>query len=220
MLSLSLGVRRASDAKGLPSLAGAKLQAHHKKVLEKDNYTCRSCGFRSTQYQRVVPVEGEWVTLCSFCEQTLSLDVTGTTGSGTLIWLPEIAQPDLNHLARAIYVARASSNAALAATATRALETLQARRADVKKRLGSDDPLLLATVFFESLDEDEYRARKTKLEGVRLLPLEKRVIATPKGDVDMFPQMMKFWLSKEGPFGQLPVEKWQQMFGEVAALSA
>ncbi len=131
-------------------------------------------------------------------------------GAGVLVWLPEISQTDLHHIARAIYVARASKSD-LAVRAAHALDALMSRRAEAKKRLGSDDPLLLATVFHENLTEQEYQQSTTKLEGIRLLPLDKRLVRTHKGDINQFPQIVTYWASPQGPYGKLPIEKWADL---------
>lgn len=212
-LPINLGVRRTPDTeKG--ALKGSQLKTQTEKILKRDDYTCRFCGFRSKQYQRVIPYadkKEEHVTACSFCEQCLLLERAGMMGTGVLIWLPEISQAELNHMARAIYVAR-STDDPLAAQATRALDALMARRADAKKRLGSDDPLLLATVMHESLTDEELRKANDKLDGIKLMPLDKHVVRGPKGEVNQFPQVVKYWSSGDGPFARYPVEQWAEMF--------
>ncbi len=190
------------------------------KTLRRDDFTCRCCGFQSQKYQRVIPADPEleagspFITVCAFCELCFYLDYAGLTGAGTLIWLPEITQADLHHIMRAIYVVRGADHP-LADAASRAYDALIARRMEAKKRLGSDDPLLLATVFQESLTNKEYAARKEKLEGIRLMPLERWLMRGPRGDVNQFPQMLKYWRSPEGPFGRLLPETWGALFDSV-----
>jgi hypothetical protein len=106
----------------------------------------------------------------------------------------------------------------MAKVATRALDALMARRADAKKRLGSDDPLLLATVMHENLTAEECKLAALKLEGIRVLPLEKNMARGPAGDVNQFPQMVKYWLSPQGPYAKLPVEQWMDLFKTTAAV--
>lgn len=159
--------------------------------------------------------ENGFVTVCSFCEQCFALDRAGLSGAGLLIWLPEIEQADLHHIARAIYVARASGHS-LSAQAEKAYDALVSRRTEVKKRLGSDDPLLLATVMYESLSDAEYAASQSKLDGIRLLPYDRYLVRTRAGDVNQFPAVVRYWRSAEGPFGNLPVEKWGALFDSVA----
>ena len=146
------------------------------------------------------------------------LDRTGLSGTGILIWLPEISQIRLNHIMRAIYVARAAKGEFTAA-ANRAADTLMARRADAKKRLGGDDPLLLATVMHEQLTDEEYENVAEKLDGIRLFPLDKHMVRTAKGDVNQFPQVVKFWCSPKGPYGRLPADQWKDLFKEATSVA-
>lgn len=221
-LPVAPGVRHSPDTgKGASSQAHPRSKAQTDKTLQRDDYTCRFCGFHSKHYQRVIANPDtrdrqEWVTACTFCEQCLNLDRAGVTGAGILIWLPEIGQAELNHIARAIYVARAEPND-LSETATRALDALTSRRAEAKKRLGSDDPLLLATVMQEMLTADDVAKTAAKIEGIRLLPPDKHLMRTPSGDVNQFPQIVKYWRSPEGPYAKLPVESWVEMFKTAAA---
>lgn len=220
-LPLTLGVRQKSDAeKGASQSSLVPNKAQIEKTLRHDDYTCRFCGFRAEHYQRAIyHSDGgnapQLVTCCTFCEQCLHLDRAGMMNSGVLIWLPEIAQTELNHIARAIYVGR-TGGTPVVELATRAFDALMARRADAKKRLGSDDPLLLATVLHESLTDEEAQTAITKLDGVRLLPLDKHMARGPKGDVNQFPQLVKYWVSPEGPYGAKTPEKWPDMLKTAA----
>lgn len=218
-LPITLGVKRGSDS-DKNHIDRDRAKAHMDKALKRDNNTCRFCGFHSERYQRAIPyASGDnipFVTACTFCEQCLMLDRAGLMGSGLLIWLPEIAQAELNHIARAIYVAKATKGP-MAEAAARALEALTSRRAEAKKRLGSDDPLLLATVMHESLTDEENEQAAGKLEGVRLMPLDKYLVRGSKGDVNQFPQLVKYWASSEGPFASMPVAEWDKMLTSASA---
>lgn len=211
------------DTKGAAQKGRLPSKAQMEKTMERDGYACRCCGFMSKKYQRVIPQrdidatakEGDLITICTFCEMTASLDRAGLASAGFLIWLPEISQGELNNIARALYVARASDTP-LAKAAVRALEVLTARRAEAKKRLGTDDPLILATALYEQLDDKAYAARTAKLEGIRFLPLDRYLVTQRSGkDANVFPQMMTYWTSPEGPFGKLPVSEWTALFNDV-----
>lgn len=202
-----------SGAKGGSSKPPSKNEAE--KILNRDDFSCRFCGFRAVQYQRLAPTAEGFVTACGFCEQVTALERTGLAGGGVLIWLPEISQTDLHHITRAIYIARADDEDPLAAVAARALDALMARRTEAKKRLGSDDPLVLATVLLENLDDKEYKKAIPKLDGIRLMPLDKHMVRGKKGDINNFPQMIKFWRSAQGPFGQTPTSAWQDLFAKL-----
>ena len=163
-----------------------------------------------------MPFQDGPVTACGFCEQVLAIERSGLAGTAVLIWLPEITQTDINHIARAIYVARADENSEIATLATRALDALMTRRTDAKKRLGSDDPLVLATILQENLSATERAAAIQKLDGVRVMPIDKVTIHGKNGDVNGFPRIVKFWRSPEGPFAKLPTGEWQNLFGKIA----
>lgn len=216
-LPLILGVRRSSDAEKGASVGRVPSKLETDQTLQHDNFTCRFCGFHAQQFQRVIRAPShvshnqELVTVCTFCEQCLMLERAGMMGSGILVWLPEMGQAELNHLARAIYVAKASETD-LAQTAARAFDVLAARRTDAKKRIGSDDPLILATVMHENLDDKTYKSAVTKLEGLRLLPLDKYVVRGKGADINQFSQMVKYWQSSQGPYARLPVDQWTSLF--------
>jgi len=160
--------------------------------------------------------EGDLITVCTFCELTSSLERAGLAASGFLIWLPELSQAELNNVVRALYVSR-DGDTPLAKAATRALEVLTARRAESKKRVGTDDPLILATALFEQLDDKAYAARIAKLEGIRFLPLDRYLVQQRSGkDVNVFPQMLAYWKSSDGPFGKIPASEWTKLFEEIS----
>lgn len=217
---MSLGVRTVSDAdeKAAASCSSKDLS---EKVMRRDDYACRFCGFRSLKFQRTLPCkeagDPPHATVCTFCEQCMALERTGISGAGQLIWLPEIPQVELNHLVRAIYVA-ANASYPVNELSKRARDALTVRRAEAKKRLGSDDPMLLATILRENLNDNERKGAIAKIEGIRLMPGDKYLVRTAKGDANFFPQMVKYWLSSEGPYANIQPEKWPELFR--AALEA
>lgn len=219
---ISLGVGRKSGAKGTVLSDRLPGKSETEKTLHRDGFTCRCCGFTSKRFQRVVadPVslqdDKAFVTVCTFCEMALALDRAGPTSGALLIWLPELTQAELNHTLRALYVAKASKTP-LASAALRTLEVLTARRAEAKKRLGTDDPLILATALIEAIDDDAYAARTAKLEGIRLMVGDRYLVRQRGVDVDVFPQMLSYWTGAEGPFGRKPVSEWEKMFESVTA---
>ncbi len=84
-----------------------------KKILEKDDHTCRYCGFQAFNYQEVVNHDhnyknntaGNLVTACPFCLQCFFLDALSnpSVGGGYIIYLPEINQADLNNFCRVLF---------------------------------------------------------------------------------------------------------------------
>lgn len=159
----------------------------------------------------------DFVTVCSFCELTATLDRAGQTGAGYLIWLPELSQGDLNHVMHALYIARESGHVDLSKAASRTLDVLTARRAEAKKRLGTDDPLIFATALLEKGEPVPDATRAARLEGIRFLPLDRYFVPVRGQESNVFPQMLAYWASAEGPYGALPVDQWIPLFDDVTA---
>jgi intracellular multiplication protein IcmJ len=220
-LRISPGIGSLSDAGRILSQALHRPSEEiRQKVLERDNYTCRYCGFESKKYQEVnyiAKTQGrdvspdDYATACTFCYQCFHLERVDRMQSGAVIWLPEIGQAALHHICRAIYVARISQGP-MADAARDALEALLARKEEAKNRLGSDSPRILATVLQDFFEISEYRQRLGKLKGFRILPLDRRIIKEGDLEFNQFPQILAYWRSKDGPFGEMPPRRWTKLF--------
>ncbi|MGQ0527146.1 MAG: type IV secretion protein DotN [Alphaproteobacteria bacterium] len=206
------------------SAAGRKIPTELKnKIFERDNHTCRFCAFHSLKYQEIHFLnrnvadmsEKNLVTACIFCHQCFNLDDVSSMRSGVLLWLPEIEQARLHHIARAIYVARISQGP-VADAARRSLDALMTRREEAKKRISTDNPYILATVLRDYLGEKHYAARDARLKGVRLFPLDRRIIKEAELEFNQFPQILAYWRSKGGPFGVKTPPQWPSVYLEVA----
>jgi intracellular multiplication protein IcmJ len=197
------------------------------RIFERDYHTCRYCGFVSRKYQEINYLNGDrsdWneknlVTACIFCQQCFHLDEVSTMRSGVLLWLPEIEQAELHHIARAIYVARISQGP-VADAARKALDVLMARREEVKKRISTDNPYILATVLRDYLGPKHYEMRGKKLKGVRLFPLDRRIIKEADLEFNQFPQILAYWRSKDGPFGGKAPPQWISLYKELIGKAA
>lgn len=204
------------------------------QVFERDDHTCRYCGFRALKYQDVAFLNGQesdirlanLATACIFCHQCFTLDRVSAMRSGILIWLPEMGQADLNHLSRSVYVARVSQGPASEAS-RRILDILMRRREEAKKRLGggdpangSEDPQVLAVVLKEYLTSRHYALREGKLEGIRLFPLDRRIIREGDLEFNQFPQILAYWRSKDGPYGSKMPQFWMDMYKKARRAAA
>ncbi len=229
LLPITLGVRRGAGAQesgGRPARKGTRKQLR-KQTLERDGFTCRYCGFTSGQFQKVIPkdweADAEMVTACLFCEQCLSLENVTPMNSGVLVWLPELGQAALNHVMRAVYASRAFGAAipdSIHACAQRAYDVLLHARGDAKRRIGTDDPAVLASALFEGMSDRNYQARGAKLQGLRLMPLDRRMVWQNGGETDVFPQIIEYYVSESGPFGKLSPEKWLSLKSFLKAANA
>lgn len=192
------------------------------RVFERDGFACRYCGFHSKKYQEIHYLNhdkadhsfGNLVTACIFCQQCFNLDDVSAMKSGMLVWLPEIEQAQLHHMARAIYVARISQGP-MADAARKALDALMARREEAKNRISTDNPYILSLVLKDYLSPAQYEARERKLKGVRLLPLDRRIIKEAELEFNQFPQILAYWRSKDGPFGGKTPQQWISIYKEI-----
>lgn len=196
-------------------------------VLKRDEYICRYCGFRAERYQEINYTGPEkvelkpdsYVTACVFCHQCFHLERVALQQSGTVIYLPEIGQAALNHICRAIYIARITQGP-VAEAAREALDVLLARRAQAQSRIGTDDPRTLASVLQEFLEEKEYVTRASRLKGIRILPLDRRIVREGDLEFNQFPQILAWWRGKDGPFGDMLPRDWPKMFFEARTRAA
>jgi intracellular multiplication protein IcmJ len=235
LLPITLGVKRHADAQGIGGktkpLKKGQLKEKIQQTLERDQYTCRYCGFQSRQYQKAIPKDwaagdyasAELVTACPFCEQCFALETVGPMASGALVWMPDISQGLLNHVMRAVYAAKAHGEAMPAKMrdcAQRALDVFTHAKGEAKRRIGTDDPAVLASVLLEGVEEPAYRKRADKLSGLRLMPLDRRIVQGQTADADQFPKMAQYWISADGPFGNIPPEKWESLASFAKAKTA
>jgi len=184
-----------------------------KAVHDRDRHTCRYCGFQSQKYQQVVVLEPDtrdpsrMTTACIFCHQCFHLDWVPEMRSGVLVWLPEIEQRDLHHLAREIYVLRLSHGEP-ADRARRALDHLLKRRAAASEQLGvkederKGDPSVLVARL-QAVEGHSYGKLVEGLDGLRLLPLDRRIVTVGDLHFNQFPQILAYWRSRWGPIGHL-----------------
>ncbi len=192
------------------------------KIFERDDQTCQCCGFKSAKYQDIHFLNGvtsdvraeNMVTACIFCHQCFNLDDVSTMRSGVLIWLPEIEQTKLHHIARAVYVARISQGP-IADAARRSLDILMHRREEMRNRLGTDDPFIMATVLKDYISSKSYELRGEKLDGVRIFPLDRRIIKESDLEFNQFPQILAYWRSKDGPFGGKIPKDWVNLYRDI-----
>lgn len=224
LLPIKLGIARKAGNAQKSSKKGksaSSLDEIKPKIHERDNETCRFCGFQAKKYQQILILNQDendirpanLATACIFCHQCFHLDKVSQMRSGALIWCPELSQARINQITKAIYIARISQGA-MADAARKSLDTLMARREEVKNRLSTDDPFILSTVLKDYLSDKSYAARIPKLEGVRLLPLDRRIIKEGDLEFNQFPQILAYWRSKDGPFGENPPNKWIEQFGD------
>jgi intracellular multiplication protein IcmJ len=213
----------AGSSGSASSVSAGKVPTDVKKsIFERDADTCQCCGFVSKNYQEVLAKDSNitnlshnnLITACIYCHQCFHLDTVSSMRSGVLVWLPEIDQATLHHVARAIYVARISQGP-IAEAARKALDIIMERRNEAKRRIQTDDPYILSMVLKDYLSPGQYKGRDKKLDGVRLFPLDRRIIKEADLEFNQFPQILAYWRSKSGPFGGKTPPKWVSIYQEI-----
>jgi intracellular multiplication protein IcmJ len=224
-ITLSVVRPNWSPKAGMLSAKGRIGDEAKTKVFERDDYTCQCCGFRAEKHQQVLHINGDqrdWheenvLTTCIFCHQCFDLFEVGKMDSGMLIWLPEMTQPQLHHLMRAVYLGRVAQGG-MAEAAREIYNSLIQRGDETRKRLGSTDPKALAIIMRDFLTHKQYSEAQTRMEGIRLLPLDRRMVIEKDGSkYNEFPQILAHWRSKTGPFGAAMPQDWAKLFADVKA---
>ncbi|AHE67897.1 type IVB secretion system protein IcmJDotN [Legionella oakridgensis] len=95
--------------------ADPRFKSFEQKVFQRDRYTCQFCGFQARLYQDVINLDGNYnnnrlanlVTACCFCSQCFFIESVGVGGygGGTLVYLPELSQSELNSLCHVLFCA-------------------------------------------------------------------------------------------------------------------
>lgn len=153
--------------------------AFSEKIFKRDNYTCQFCGFQAREYQEIVNLDQNYynsklsnmVTACCFCAQCFFLDAVGVGdfGGGTLVYLPEIAQPQLNSFCHVLFCAMANDTG-YKSTAQTIYRGLKFRSQPVEQQFGEgmSNPAHFGQLLIESqLNKDLY---KNALADLRILP--------------------------------------------------
>jgi intracellular multiplication protein IcmJ len=113
LLPIKLSARKGNFGRFVSRKSNEAFKKVAEKVLIRDEYTCRFCGFESKKYQEVVNIDQNYshntssnmATACQFCANCFFLDGIGLDGKsgGMIIQLPEFSQADLNHFCRALF---------------------------------------------------------------------------------------------------------------------
>jgi intracellular multiplication protein IcmJ len=179
------------------------------QVLARDDYTCSFCGFRASKWQEVHHVDDDHSnnklsnlkTACCLCHQCFHLGFAGVRRAGTIIWLPEIDQADLNNVVRAIFVA-ISTGRQQEQGARSLYEALESRAGLVEQALGqgASNPAAIGQAFLEMTDE-QYASRNERLGGLRLL-----------ARMQAFGKQIAYWQSDRAAFGAFSDADWPTIF--------
>jgi intracellular multiplication protein IcmJ len=155
-------------------------QEYAKRVFERDQYTCMFCGFRAIAYQEVINLDGNYtnnklenlVTACCFCSQCFFLESVGVGGygGGTLIYLPELTQAELNSLCHVLFCA-INNDTGYKINAQTIYLNLKMRAQDIENKFGegSSDPSTFGHLLIDT-NASALQSYTDLMSGIRLLP--------------------------------------------------
>lgn len=202
-------------------LKNVKPKSVYLKVLERDKHTCYFCKFQSSKYQEIHHLNDDHdddsidnlVTICPLCHQSFHLNVAYMTNGGTIIWLPEFTQQELNHLLRAIFVAmdtpvEEAKDVKFHKMALSIYQSLETRQQYIdqyfytgtnvesnERNVGAFGQMLL------NLSQEEYLNRESFIEPFKIL-------ATP----NRFPIQTKYW--RKSTFQDIPITTWSKLIND------
>jgi intracellular multiplication protein IcmJ len=158
-----------------------KFTKFSQRVFERDAYTCQFCGFQARKFQEVVNLDMNYqnnklsnmITACCFCTQCFFLEAIGKGdyGGGTLIYLPEISQPELNGLCHVLFCAIANATD-YRMDAQNIYRTLKLRSKIVEQKLGEgmSNPSLIGLALVQASTDLKTSPNPPWLSSLRLLP--------------------------------------------------
>lgn len=160
--------------------ADPRFKTFEQQVFQRDGYVCQFCGFQAQLYQDVVNLDGNFtnnrmsnlVTACCFCSQCFFIESVGVGGygGGTLIYLPELTQAELNSLCHVLFCAITNDTGYKSSSQTIYL-SFKTRSQLVEEKFGegTSDPAILGHLLIDSGPLKSEQFDKI-FKGVRLLP--------------------------------------------------
>jgi intracellular multiplication protein IcmJ len=160
--------------------ADPRFKVHEEKVLQRDRYTCRFCGFQAKTDQHIINLDGNYsnnkldnlLTACCFCAQCFFIESVGVGGygGGTIIFLPEISQTSLNALCHVLFCAM-TNDTGYKNTAQAIYRGFKFRSQLIEEKFGegTSDPSILGHLLIDS----NYTTREQMdsiFHDIRLLP--------------------------------------------------
>ncbi|MDP3561460.1 MAG: type IVB secretion system protein IcmJDotN [Legionellaceae bacterium] len=157
-----------------------RFQLYAKRVFQRDRYTCQFCGFQARLYQDVVNLDGNYnnnqmtnlVTACCFCSQCFFIESVGVGGygGGTLIYLPELTQAELNSLCHVLFCAITNDTGYKSSAQTIYLGfKVRSQQVEDKFGEGTSDPAIFGHLLIDSTPITDEQMTVI-CNGIRLLP--------------------------------------------------
>lgn len=172
-------------------------------VFRRDRYCCRVCHFASYRYQEIALLDGNsrdidsYIVACIPCWQCLRPSQATAHKSGFVVSLPEVSQLMINRAAFDLYSMRIAGGH-IGELVEAFFERISRARSEVFSVL-SGDPLSMNILELKGkLWEMEAKGDRF-MTGLRLFPADKYMAKDRNLEFNMFPQMLAFFRSANGP---------------------
>ena len=160
--------------------ADPRFKTFEQKVFHRDRYTCQFCGFQARLYQDIINLDGDYnnnrlanlVTACCFCTQCFFIESVGVGGygGGTLVYVPELTQAEMNSLCHVLFCA-ITNDTGYKSSAQTIYRSFKFRSQVVEEKFGegTSDPAIFGHLLIDSghiADDTSIKIFK----NIRLLP--------------------------------------------------
>ncbi|TAL58984.1 MAG: HNH endonuclease [Legionella sp.] len=157
-----------------------RFKAHETKIFQRDRYTCQFCGFQAKLYQEIINIDNNYnnnrmsnlVTACCFCAQCFFIESVGVGGygGGTLIYLPELTQAELNSMCHVLFCA-ITNDTGYKTSAQNIYRSFKFRSQIIEDKYGegTSDPAIFGQLMIDSGAKDETTRAKI-FQNICLLP--------------------------------------------------
>lgn len=157
-----------------------RFKSFEQKIFQRDHYTCQFCGFQARLFQEVVNLDNNYAnnklpnlaTACCFCAQCFFVESVGVGGygGGTLIYLPELTQAELNSLCHVLFCA-ITNDTGYKSSAQNIYRGFKFRSQIIEEKFGegTSDPAIFGQLMIDAGVTDEER-RAQLFKNVLLLP--------------------------------------------------
>lgn len=160
--------------------ADERFKAFELKIFQRDKYTCQFCGFQARMFQEIVNLDNDYtnnkltnlVTACCFCAQCFFIESVGVGGygGGTLVYLPELTQTELNSLCHVLFCA-ITNDTGYKSSAQNIYRGFKFRSQIIEDKFGegTSDPAIFGQLLIDAnVTKDEVREQLFK--NILLLP--------------------------------------------------